>query len=70
MGSDHTPNGEKIKERRAIQLGMRGSILERFSKEFLLAIYDITDFVIEQREKCIETRNYNELQLPLDKSIQ
>ncbi len=46
---DHDPHGDKL-ERRAIQLGLRGEMLRRFGHEDLLAIEDITPFVIEQRE--------------------
>lgn len=44
----HAPNGDKIPASRAIQLGLRGNILDRFSREFLLSITDITPFVREQ----------------------
>lgn len=46
---DHKPNGEKIPERRAVQLGLRGSAFEKFSKEYLIDVDDITEFVVEQR---------------------
>ena len=46
---DHMPNGEKVLSgRRAIQLGLRGDIFLKFSKEFLINVTDITDFVKEQ----------------------
>jgi hypothetical protein len=62
---DHHPNGDKITTgRRAIQLGLRGNILKRFSTEFILNIYDLTEFVIEQRENCIKKENYSNLLLP------
>lgn len=46
---DHDPHGGKL-ERRAIQLGLRGEMLRRYGGEDLLAIEDITPFVIAQRE--------------------
>jgi hypothetical protein len=44
---DHDPLGKPV-ERRAVQLGLRGNMLQRYSDE-LYWIKDITDFVIEQR---------------------
>jgi len=41
---DHDPFGHKI-ERRAIQLGLKGQTLEKFGKEQIQRIEDITDFV-------------------------
>jgi hypothetical protein len=46
---DHDPSGKPI-ERRAVQLGLRGTALRRYGKEELISIEDITPFVIEQRE--------------------
>ena len=45
---DHDPSGAKL-ERRAIQLGLRGEVLEAFSKRELLEVIDMTEFVAEQR---------------------
>jgi len=45
---DHLPNGEKL-ERRAIQLGLRGKVLKRYSHEWIHRIDDVSDFVAEQR---------------------
>src|SRR4051812_9621899 len=44
---DHNPDGGKA-ERRAIQLGMRGDTLARYSREWIVRIEDISDFVEEQ----------------------
>jgi hypothetical protein len=44
---DHDPQGKSV-TRRAIQLGLRGNFLKRYSDE-LCWVRDITDFVIEQR---------------------
>jgi len=46
---DHGPSGQPV-ERRAIQLGLRGTTLRRFGNEEAGLIEDITEFVIEQRE--------------------
>ena len=45
---DHDPTGGKT-ERRAIQLGMRGEAIRRYSHEWILHIADISAFVAEQR---------------------
>jgi hypothetical protein len=46
---DHHPSGAKL-DRRAIQLGLRGSILEAFGTTELLEVIDLSEFVAEQRE--------------------
>lgn len=46
---DHHPNGAK-QERRAIQLGLRGDVLEALATRELLEVIDLTAFVAEQRE--------------------
>jgi hypothetical protein len=45
---DHDPSGKPV-ERRAIQLGLRGDVLARYAKDWLLEIQDVSDFVREQR---------------------
>lgn len=45
---DHDPSGRPL-ERRAVQLGLRGSALRRYAKEELISVEDITPFVAEQR---------------------
>lgn len=45
---DHGPNGNPL-ERRAVQLGVRGTTLRRYSEQELVSIEDITPFVAEQR---------------------
>jgi hypothetical protein len=45
---DHGPSGNPA-ERRAIQLGLRGEVLARYAKDWLLEVEDISDFVREQR---------------------
>lgn len=51
---DHGPGGQAL-ERRAIQLGLRGDVLAKFASEWILAIEDITPFVVEQRERGGDT---------------
>jgi hypothetical protein len=46
---DHDPSGAPI-QRRAIQLGLRGAVLSRYAKEWLLAIEDVSEFVREQSQ--------------------
>lgn len=45
---DHDPHGEKL-ERRAIQIGIKGSMLDKFNTEFVEGIENITEFVHEQK---------------------
>lgn len=59
---DHLPNGSKVEGRRAIQLGIRGKMLQRLSNEFIVGIEDITEFVLENRIKTEE----NELMIPVE----
>lgn len=49
---DHEPAGKPV-ERRAIQLGLRGEILSRYAKDWLLEVQDISDFVREQRANAV-----------------
>lgn len=58
---DHDPNGNKL-ERRAIQLGLRGSTLKEFGQRQIVAIEDITDFVKEQH--LVLQRNPDALEVP------
>ena len=46
---DHNPSGAPI-ERRAIQLGLRGEVLAKYAKEWLLGIEDVSEFVREQSQ--------------------
>jgi hypothetical protein len=62
---DHDPKGEKV-ARRAIQLGIKRKILERFLTEWIVKIEDITEFVKQQAE--FVTRNELDLlQVPKEK---
>lgn len=44
---DHDPKGRSL-ERRAIQLGLRGAVLAKYAREWILGIEDMTPFVREQ----------------------
>jgi hypothetical protein len=59
---DHHPSGAKV-ERRAIQLGMRGSTLAHYAREWILDIEDISKFVNEQYEH-VRLGNYAQLATP------
>lgn len=45
---DHLPNGEKH-VRKAIQLGLKGELLEEFGKDMITEIIDLSKFVNKQR---------------------
>jgi hypothetical protein len=62
---DHHPSGAKL-DRRAIQLGLRGSILEAFATTELLEVIDLTAFVAEQREG-LESRGTSALVTPRER---
>lgn len=47
---DHHPSGAPL-DRRAIQLGLRGEMLERFGRQELLEVIDLSTFVAEQRSR-------------------
>lgn len=61
---DHNPSGHPV-ERRAVQLGLRGTMLRRYGQEDLLSVEDITPFVAEQRQ-CL-ARGLEELHTPEEK---
>ncbi|MEG4323194.1 MULTISPECIES: DUF4291 domain-containing protein [unclassified Microcoleus] len=52
---DHHPSGAKL-ERRAIQLGLRGSFLASYAREWIVNIEDISQFVRQQHEYKGEDR--------------
>ncbi|MFC0518129.1 DUF4291 domain-containing protein [Mucilaginibacter angelicae] len=62
---DHDPYGHKT-ERRAIQLGLKGSMLENFGKKQITRIEDITDFV-KQQKQLLDNGRLDELQLPVER---
>lgn len=61
---DHDPQGRN-QERRAVQLGLRGEMLRRYGGAELVAIEDITPFVVEQRAAL--TGSLSELRMPVEK---
>ena len=46
---DHAPSGAPL-ERRAIQLGLRGNVVEKYVREWIVSIEDISEFVSQQRQ--------------------
>jgi len=59
---DHHPSGAPL-ARRAIQLGLRGSILARYAREWIVGIEDISEFVRDQH-KNVAIRSYTDLIVP------
>jgi hypothetical protein len=59
---DHDPYGAPV-ERRAIQLGLRGDVLARYAKEWIVGIEDISPFVHEQHEHVL-AKDLGELVTP------
>jgi len=64
---DHNPYGEKL-ERRAIQIGVRGKMIERFSKADILEIEDISAFVKEQHQHVLNCQ-LEQLMVPEEKPL-
>jgi hypothetical protein len=61
---DHGPSGTSL-PRRAIQLGLRGDVLVKFAREWIIGIEDISDFVQEQRQHVI-SKDYSKLLVPTE----
>lgn len=61
---DHDPYGNKL-TRRAIQLGLKGNTLEKFGKEQIKRIEDVTDFVKEQK-RYIDAGQLDKLMVPAE----
>ena len=61
---DHDPLGGKLL-RRAIQIGMKGSVLEIFGKQQIKLIEDITEFV-KQQKVYVDNGNLNNLLIPVE----
>lgn len=49
---DHDPMGKKL-DRKAIQLGLKGEFLKGYSKDWIISIQNISDFVKVQGEKIL-----------------
>jgi Domain of unknown function (DUF4291) len=62
---DHDPHGNAV-ARRAIQLGLRGQVLEDFGKRELLEVIDMTEFVSGQRE-LLSRVGIGELRTPVER---
>jgi hypothetical protein len=62
---DHDPRGAKL-ERRAIQLGLRGAVLEAFGKRELLQVIDMTAFVAAQRANAASA-GFTDLHTPVER---
>lgn len=71
---DHLPTGEPT-ARRAIQLGLRGSVLEAYGKREAIEILDVSEFVAEQRTHVGSWRTADlstpmeEVYLPCDSQV-
>ncbi|MEM0577225.1 DUF4291 domain-containing protein [Flavobacterium polysaccharolyticum] len=64
---DHDPYGMKL-ERRAIQIGLRNEFIKKFSKDDIILIQDISDFVSQQHHNVINNQLDN-LIIPLEKPL-
>jgi Domain of unknown function (DUF4291) len=62
---DHDPHGNAL-ARRAIQLGLRGPVLDDFGKRELLQVIDMTAFVAEQQD-LISRVGIGELKTPVER---
>jgi hypothetical protein len=62
---DHDPYGGKI-ARRAIQLGLKGTMLQNFAKRQISAIEDITDYVRQQKE-YVDSQRLDLLEVPVER---
>ncbi|HTE19710.1 MAG TPA: DUF4291 domain-containing protein [Armatimonadota bacterium] len=62
---DHDPDGTPL-QRRALQLGLRGDMLEEFGRGAILETEDIREFVAGQRLLRIDG-GYNELLSPVER---
>ena len=59
---DHGPSGAPL-ERRAIQLGLRGPVVEKYARDWVLGIEDISEFVAQQRQ-AVSAGKFNQLVTP------
>jgi uncharacterized protein DUF4291 len=62
---DHHPHGNPL-ARRAIQLGLRGPVLEDFGKREFIEVIDMTEFVSEQRA-LLSGVGVGELRTPVER---
>jgi hypothetical protein len=59
---DHDPSGAKL-ERRAIQLGLRGDVLAKYARDWIVDIEDISDFVQHQYQ-VVRSQDWAQLLIP------
>lgn len=64
---DHNHLGNKL-ERKAIQLGLKGEILEKFGKEYIECIMDITSFVKNQKVH-LNNNKFEKILIPKERII-
>jgi hypothetical protein len=62
---DHHPSGAKL-DRRAIQLGLRGEMLEAFARQELVEVIDLSEFVADQRSR-LSSEGLRELVTPRER---
>ncbi len=62
---DHGPTGGKL-NRRAVQLGLRGDVLQSYSREWLVNVEDITPKVRAEHAHVL-ARRWDELQTPRER---
>ncbi|MCL7753913.1 DUF4291 domain-containing protein [Polaribacter sp. Z022] len=65
---DHDPHGNKH-TRKAIQLGLKGEILKKFAKEWIVSIEDITPFAQEQK-RLLDAKMMDEFSVIKEKLIE
>jgi hypothetical protein len=63
---DHDPHGRPL-PRRAIQLGLRASVLQEYGMRELLEVIDMTEFVAIQRE-ALQRSGETELKTPVERT--
>jgi Domain of unknown function (DUF4291) len=63
---DHDPHGRPL-PRRAIQLGLRGAVLEAFGRRELLDVIDMTAFVAAQRDE-LQRNGVAQLRTPAERT--
>lgn len=62
---DHDPHGNK-QERRAIQLGMKGKIMEQYAAKEIIKIEDVTEFAKEQYQ-FVRQNDFGNLMVPIER---
>lgn len=64
---DHDPYGNKL-QRRAIQLGLKGEILQEFSTKWIIRIEDISDFVYAEKAR-LDKEGPENLMVPIERTL-